>query len=210
MFYAICKFTQFWNCAAQIRNCEIANQFWNCATTFANSWNWHCYAWHYTHHQPVYWLEGKAHPLGRGEDNWWAEIDAFSPRTWTVVHARSSVPYLSRSFCLFGRFNWHSVLCRTLQNAVADNWCLCLLHSSSINLVSPPSIPKFSNCTAQFRNRIPVSKLVCNFTTSNLRSAVSKLRKFANCAEHIHQTKVGMQKYTALDVSNLFHSFLHS
>ena len=30
MFRAICKFTLFRNCAAQIRNCEIANQFRNC------------------------------------------------------------------------------------------------------------------------------------------------------------------------------------
>ena len=30
MFRAIWKFTQFPNCAAQIRNCEIANQFQNC------------------------------------------------------------------------------------------------------------------------------------------------------------------------------------
>ena len=37
MFRAICKFTQFRNCAAQIRNCKIVNQFRNCATTFAHS-----------------------------------------------------------------------------------------------------------------------------------------------------------------------------
>ena len=29
MFRAICKFTQFWNCAVQIRNSAIANQFQN-------------------------------------------------------------------------------------------------------------------------------------------------------------------------------------
>ena len=29
MFRAICKFTQFRNCAAQIRNCENGNQFQN-------------------------------------------------------------------------------------------------------------------------------------------------------------------------------------
>ena len=29
MFRAICKFTQFRNCPAQIRNCEIGNQFRN-------------------------------------------------------------------------------------------------------------------------------------------------------------------------------------
>ena len=40
MFCAICKFMQFWNCTAQIRNFEIANQFergiWfrNCAVKF--------------------------------------------------------------------------------------------------------------------------------------------------------------------------------
>ena len=31
-----------------------------------------------------------------------------------------------------------------------------------------------------------ISKLGCNFTISNLRNAISKLSKFANCAEHIH------------------------
>ena len=34
MFRAICKFTQFRNCAAQIKNCEIANQFQNCSAKF--------------------------------------------------------------------------------------------------------------------------------------------------------------------------------
>ena len=38
----------------------------------------------------------------------------------------------------------------------------------------------------QFQNQVPVSKFVCNFAISNLRSAISKLREFANCAEHIH------------------------
>ena len=33
VFHTFCKFTQFWNCAAQIRNCKIANQLWNCTAT---------------------------------------------------------------------------------------------------------------------------------------------------------------------------------
>ena len=119
-----------------------------------------------------------------------------SPRTWTVscssllwgcswAVAQSSVRYLLRSFCSFCHFDWHNVLCSMLQNAVADNWCLCLLHSS-VHTVSPLSILKFRNCTVQFRNRIPLSKLVCNFTISNLQSTILKLGKFANSAEHIH------------------------
>ena len=32
-----------------------------------------------------------------------------------------------------------------------------------------------------------ILKLACDFTISNLQSAISKLRKFANCAEHIHR-----------------------
>ena len=38
----------------------------------------------------------------------------------------------------------------------------------------------FVSGTRQFRNQIPVSKLVSNFAISNLRSAISKLSKFAN------------------------------
>ena len=40
----------------------------------------------------------------------------------------------------------------------------------------------------QFQNWIPVSKLGSNLAISNLRSAISKLHKFAICAEHIHST----------------------
>ena len=47
-------------------------------------------------------------------------------------------------------------------------------------------ISRMLKSATQFRNWIPVSKLVCNFAISNLRSAISKLRKFANCAEHMH------------------------
>ena len=82
MFCTICKFTQFRNCAVQIRKCEIANQLRNFAATFAHSWN--CAG---THHQPVFWLEGKAHPLGRGENSLWAEMDTFCPELewWATV-----------------------------------------------------------------------------------------------------------------------------
>ena len=50
------------------------------------------------------------------------------------------------------------------------------------------STKQFQECAisaTQFRNQIPVSKLVSNFAISNLRSVISKLRKFANCTEHI-------------------------
>ena len=53
-------------------------------------------------------------------------------------------------------------------------------------MVSPSSVPKFLICVAQFRNWIPASTLVSNYVISNSHSAISKLHKFANCAEHIH------------------------
>ena len=34
-----------------------------------------------------------------------------------------------------------------------------------------------------------ISKLVSNFVIFNLRSAISNLRKFTNCTEHIHSAK---------------------
>ena len=45
-----------------------------------------------------------------------------------------------------------------------------------------------------------ISKLVCNFAISNLRSAISKLRKFANFVEHIHVQCSSQQ-------ASLVHSF---
>ena len=60
----------------------------------------------------------------------------------------------------------------------------------------------------QFRNRLPISKLVSNFTISNLRSAISKLRKFANCTEHIHVAESRLTtKQMVLKEMSLFHRF---
>ena len=129
----------------------------------------------------LFWLEGKANSLGQRKNNWWAEMHAFSARTWTVSYGVA----LERSHNLlslifwdhFAHFDWDSVLCRTFQNAVADNQCLCLLH-----MVSPPSAPKFRSTILKLR--CTSSKLVSNYAISNLHSAILNLRKFANCAEH--------------------------
>ena len=48
---------------------------------------------------------------------------------------------------------------------------------------------QFGNCvnfTTHIRDQFAISKLVPNFAIFNLRSTISKLRKFANCAEHIY------------------------
>ena len=43
-----------------------------------------------------------------------------------------------------------------------------------------------------------ISKLVCNFEISNLRSAITKLRKFANWVEHIYPAKLTVSSTTKL------------
>ena len=171
-----------------LRKLEIASQFWNCAATFEHSWN--CTGFLGKSKVELHLLEGKAHPLGWAKKSWWAETHTFSPRTWTAscssllrdrswaVVTWSSVPYLLRSFC---HFDWHNTLAECFKTL-----SLIIDVSSSVHAISLLSIQKFRNCAAQFRNRIPLSKLVCNFVLSNLRSTILKLRKFANCTEHIY------------------------
>ena len=105
MFCAICKFAQFRNCTAQIRDCVIANQLPNCAAPFAHYWN--CAG---THHQPVFFslgwkakhiLEAKARITGEPkhthfhpELEWWATVSILSGHTIFC-------PLSLRSVCLF-------------------------------------------------------------------------------------------------------------
>ena len=79
----------------------------------------------------------------------------------------------------------HNLKRLRFKTLFADHRCLCLLH-----VLSPPSVPKCRNCTVQFRNWIPVSKVVSNHVISNLYGAFSKLRKFANCTQHTADTPI--------------------
>ena len=101
---------QIRNCAAQIRNCVIVSCFQNWAVTFA----YFEIAREHTANLFCLWLEGTAHPLGWGENIWWAEMHTFSPRSWTLSYG-VSLEWLHNLLSLifqyrFGHFDWDSIL----------------------------------------------------------------------------------------------------
>ena len=71
--------------------------------------------------------------------------------------------------------------------ALSHIWCFCVKKWVSAHWLFSPrpkgsALPSSTRFLCNFKN---AQKWLCNFTISNLHSTISKLRKFANCTEHI-------------------------
>ena len=175
MFHAISKLR--W----QIRNFEITNQFRNCAAM-------HLCAFlklrrNLRHNCQVSW-KAKHILLAEGRITGELKPTLFYPglQLWVVVHCYGVAHEQSHNLLSlifrdrFARFDWHNVLCRTLQNAVAR-----LIIDVSVNLHS-----RYTRGLSSVYTEI--SKLRCTISKSDSIFEIGfAISKFLICARQFRR-----------------------